>query len=106
MGVSISGWTRGAVAMVVGLSILAGAGDAQAKQPKKYQVTGKVLEVGDDVIVVQKDDEKWEIAKDAATKVTGTLKVGAKVTIEYRMVAATAEVKEEKPAAPADKPKK
>ena len=64
-----------------------------AAGPKTYQVTGPVLEMKDDSITVQKGKEKWEIAKDAATKVTGDLKVGSKVTIEYTMKAATIEVK-------------
>lgn len=75
------------------------ASAAFAAQPKTYQVTGPVLEVRDDVIVVQKGKEKWEIARSADTKVTGDLKVGAKVTIEYRMSAATVEVKGDKAAA-------
>jgi hypothetical protein len=83
---------------------------AFAAAPKTYQVTGPVLEVSDDVIVVQKGKEKWEIARSKDTKVTGELKVGAKVTIEYRMTAATVEAKgggaekaekAEKPAKPA-----
>jgi hypothetical protein len=37
---------------------------AFAAGPKSYQVTGPVLEVKDDVIVVQKGNDKWEIAKD------------------------------------------
>ncbi|OPX96974.1 MAG: hypothetical protein A4E58_01574 [Syntrophorhabdus sp. PtaB.Bin006] len=65
-----------------------------AAGPKTYQVTGPVLEVKDDSIAVQKGKEKWEIAKDAATKVTGDLKVGSKVTIEYTMKAVTVEVKD------------
>ena len=48
-----------------------------------------------DLIIVQKDEEKWEISRDAATKVTGELKVGAKVTIEYRMAAAKVDVKKD-----------
>ena len=63
---------------------------------KTYQVTGPVLEVKDDVIVVQKGKEKWEIARDKGTKVTGDLKVGAKVTIEYQMKATAIEVKADK----------
>ncbi len=65
---------------------------------KTYQVTGPVLSVTDDAIVVQKGNEQWEIARDASTKVTGDLKVGAKVTIEYRMTATTVTVKEGKAA--------
>jgi len=65
---------------------------------KTYQVTGPVLAVTDDSIVVQKGSEQWEIGRDASTKVTGELKVGAKVTIEYRMTATTVTVKAEKAA--------
>ena len=60
---------------------------------KTYQVTGPVLEVTDSMIAVQKGKDRWEIARDASTKVTGDLKVGSKVTIEYRMSAASVEVK-------------
>jgi len=62
---------------------------------KTYQVTGPVLELTDDSIVVQKGQEKWQIARDASTNVSGDLKVGAKVTIEYRMNAASIEAKGE-----------
>jgi hypothetical protein len=61
-----------------------------------YQVTGPILELTNDKIVVQKGKDKWEIARDASTKVTGDLKVGSKVTIQYEMKAASIEVKEEK----------
>jgi RNase P/RNase MRP subunit p29 len=69
---------------------------ALAAGPKTYQVTGPVLEVTPNTIVVQKGKDKWEISRDAATKVTGDLKVGSKVTIEYTMKAATVEVKDAK----------
>ncbi len=62
---------------------------------KGYQVTGPVLEVRPDAIVVQKASEKWEIARDSNTKVTGDLKVGAKVTVLYRMTATDITVKPE-----------
>ena len=80
---------------------------AYAAGLKSYQVTGPVLEVKDDVIVVQKDNDKWEIAKDKGTKVAGDLKVGQKVTIKYQMKATEIEVKGA-PAKPAAKeaPKK
>lgn len=67
---------------------------AFAAGPKTYQVTGPVLEVKDDLIVVQKGKDRWEVGRGPDTKITGDLKVGAKVTIEYRMTAATVEVKE------------
>jgi hypothetical protein len=69
---------------------------AFAAGPKTYQVTGPVLELQNDLIVVQKGKDRWEIARGADTKVTGDLKVGSKVTIEYRMTAATVEVKDAK----------
>ena len=60
-----------------------------------YQVTGPVLEVSNDSITVQKGGEKWVVARDKDTKVTGDLKVGSKVTIQYTMKATTVEVKGE-----------
>ena len=71
---------------------LAGS-SAFAAAPMTYQVTGPVLAVSADTIVVQKGQDRWEIARDPSTKVTGDLKVGAKVTIEYRMTATSVEVK-------------
>ncbi len=67
---------------------------ALAGMPSTYQVTGPVLDVKPDMITVQKGKEKWEIARDKDTKVTGDLKVGSKVTIHYRMKAASIEAKE------------
>ena len=67
-----------------------------AEATKTYQVTGPVLEVTDKVIVVQKGDDRWEIARDAKTKVDGELKVGNKVTIKYRMVAVSVDAGSEK----------
>jgi RNase P/RNase MRP subunit p29 len=75
------------------LALAAFAAPALAAQPKTYQVTGPVLELTADTIVVQKGSEKWEIARTADTKVTGELKKGEKVTVEYRMTAASIEVK-------------
>ena len=69
---------------------------AFAAGPKTYQVTGPVLEVSSDMIVIQKGKDKWQIGRDAATKVTGDLKVGSKVTIDYTMKAVTVEAKEAK----------
>ena len=82
------------LSVVVFLAILLAA-PLYAAAVKTYQVTGPVLEVTNDMIVVHKGQDRWEIARDAATKVTGDLKVGAKVTIEYRMTATSVEVKPE-----------
>ena len=56
-------------------------------------MTGPVLELTDTKIVVQKGDEKWELARTPDTKVTGALKVGSKVTISYAMTAKSVAVK-------------
>src|SRR6516164_64050 len=64
-----------------------------AADAKSYQVTGPVLDVTPTVITVQKGNDRWEIARDSNTKVTGELKTGAKVTIHYTMVATDVEVK-------------
>ena len=69
-----------------------------AAAPNTYQVTGPVLEVTDSMIAVQKGKDRWELGRDASTKVTGDLKVGATVTIVYKMTASTVEVKPPKAA--------
>ena len=70
-----------------------GLTSALAGSTKTYQVTGPVLDVTDSLIVVQKGDERWEIARTPDTKVKGTLAKGAKVTVFYSMTAASVEVK-------------
>ncbi len=69
---------------------------AMAGSSKGYQVTGPVEELTDTTIVVMKGKEKWTIARDASTKVMGDLKVGDKVTVEYRMTATSIEAKKGK----------
>ena len=81
---------------------------------KSYQVTGPVVEATDSMIVVMKGKERFEIDRDASTKVTGELKVGDKVTVMYTMSAKEVEVKADKSAkkdakastSPAASPKK
>ena len=77
-------------------SLLAIAAFAFAGPLWAYQVTGPVLELTDTKIVVQKGKEKWELARTPDTKVTGDLKVGSKVTIEYTMTAKAIEAKADK----------
>lgn len=86
------------IATLAGITLLA-ASTAFAGAPRTYQVTGPVLEVKDDMVVVQKGKEKWEIIKDKDTKSTGDLKVGSKVTVTYTMKAATIDVKSDAKAA-------
>ncbi len=61
---------------------------------KDYQVTGPVVDVKDDVIVVKKGSDNWEIARDKNTKTTGEIKKGDKVMIKYKMTATSIEGKE------------
>ena len=58
-----------------------------------YQVTGPVLEVTDTKIVVEKDKERWELARDKETKGDKNIKKGDRVTIQYRMTATEIESK-------------
>ncbi len=81
-------------AVALALSFLAAPAALAAE--KSYQVTGPVLSVSDTSIVVEKGKEKWEIARTKDTKVTGDLKVGAKVTVYYTMTAVSIEGKEAK----------
>ncbi len=77
------------LALALTVSSFAGA-------PASYQVTGPVLELTDTTIVVKKGTDRWELARTAATKVTGDLKVGSKVTIQYSMTAVSVDVKADK----------
>jgi hypothetical protein len=52
------------------------SGVAFAGSPSSYQVTGPVTAVDDTMITVMKGKEKFEVARDSSTKVTGDLKVG------------------------------
>jgi hypothetical protein len=79
------------LAAILGLTVSSFAADANT-----YQVTGPIVELTDAKIVVMKGKDKWELARNADTKVTGELKVGAKVTIQYSMTAQSIEVKTDK----------
>jgi hypothetical protein len=72
--------------VLLGLSL-----SAFAREPDDYQVTGVVSALEADVITVMKGKEKFEIARDPADKTD--VKVGDKVTVHYRMRAASIEVK-------------
>jgi hypothetical protein len=80
-------------------AVLLAASSLNAADKKSYQVTGPVLEITPTSIVVQKGNDRWELARDSKTKIAGDLKVGSKVTIYYTMVAVEVEVK------PAKQPK-
>ncbi len=61
---------------------------------KDYQVTGPVVDVKDDAIIVKKGSENWEIARDKDTKTSGEVKKGDRVMVKYKMTATSIEGKE------------
>ena len=69
-------------------------GSASLVAAKDYQVTGPVIDVKDDMIIVKKGSDNWELARDKDTKTTGEFKKGDKVTIKYKMIATSIEGKE------------
>ena len=78
-------------AALVAVAFLTTASMALAKD---YQVTGPVVDVKDDVIIVKKGADNWEIARDKDTKTTGEIKKGDRVMIKYKMIATSIEGKE------------
>ena len=90
-------------AIIAAASAILGCVIPASAAGSSYQVTGPVLEATATKIVIQKDTEKWEIARTADTKITGEVKVGAKVTVQYTMTAASIEVKPDKAAKPEKK---
>ena len=78
-------WLTVAAFLLIGLR-------TYAELANTYQVTGPILELTENRIVVQKGDERWELARDPSTKIKGELKIGHKVTIYYRMIATRVEV--------------
>jgi RNase P/RNase MRP subunit p29 len=79
-------------AILVSAAALSFATAAAAADMKTYQVTGPVVSVTDDSIVVTKGKDNWTIAKDASTK-GPAVKPGDKVTIHYKMTATDIELK-------------
>jgi type 1 fimbria pilin len=77
---------------VVAAALLASS-VAFAAATKTYQVTGTVVDVNNDMIVVMKGSERWEIMRDGSTKMPDNIQKGAKVTITYRMRAESVEAK-------------
>ena len=86
--------------LLVAAAFVASASLALAKD---YQVTGPVVDVTNDQIIVKKGTENWEIARDKDTKATGEIKKGDRVMIKYKMIATSIESKST--AKPADKTK-
>jgi len=76
--------------LLIAAAFIASASMALAKD---YQVTGPVVDVKDDQIIVKKGNENWELARDKDTKGAGEIKKGDRVTIKYKMIATSVESK-------------
>lgn len=63
---------------------------------RPIRITGQVVDVREDAIVVQKGKEKWEIARHPAATIKGDIKRGARVTVDFRAIAANIQVRDEK----------
>ena len=99
--------TKSALSLLAAASVALSSAAFAAGPKDDYQVTGPIAEVNDSMIVVEKGakKERFEIARDSSTKVTGDLKVGDKATVMYSMKATSVEVKPAK-AAKTDKKSK
>jgi hypothetical protein len=71
----------------------AGAGPSSPKPapPVTSRATGTVVELTGDRIVVVNGKRTWDIERNERTKVFGDLRVGARVTVEYRVLPAAGE---------------
>ena len=92
------------IILILGVALGLATTNLFAADAKSYQVTGPVLEVNDSYLVVQKGEDKWQIARGKSK--SAAVKVGDKVTVQYQMVALDVEVKSDKAANKAEKPKK
>jgi hypothetical protein len=59
---------------------------------RTYQVTGSVFEVTPTWIIITNGEQVWQITRTKDTDISGEIKTGAKVTVAYRMVAASIQV--------------
>src|SRR5436190_16655318 len=87
-----------AAAALLATSLSAYAVDLKVDE---FQVTGTVSAMDDASMTVMKGKERFHIARDKDSKMTGDIKVGSKVLVKYKMYAVSAEAKAEK--APAKK---
>jgi hypothetical protein len=63
-----------------------------AAESKTYKISGPVVAVDDNKIVIQKGKEKIELARSDDSNIPSDVKVGDKVTAEYAMTATTVNV--------------
>lgn len=90
------------LSLAVAVAFCAAGTALNAADGKDYQVTGPVVEITPDYIVVKKGEANWQLARTKATK-GGTVKVGDKVTVYYTMTATEIEAKPAKATKKTDK---
>lgn len=80
--------TRQRVTATITLTFVVGAAQILlAPASRAYQVSGPVLEVTGTKIVVEKNEERWEIERNKSTQGTTNIQKGDRVTIQYKLIA-------------------
>ena len=69
---------------------------AYAAQDGVRKATGELVKITAESIVIKKGKGEMVIVRDASTNVAGNLKVGEKVTVQYKMIATSVAVKDTK----------
>lgn len=69
---------------------------AYAAQDGIRKATGELVKITAESIVIKKGKGEMVITRNASTNVAGNLKVGEKVTVEYKMIATSVAVKDTK----------
>ena len=90
------------LSLAVAVAFSAAGTTLKAADAKDYQVTGPVVEINADYIVVKKGEANWQLARNKSTK-GGDVKVGDKVTVYYTMIATEIEAKKATAAKPEKK---
>jgi RNase P/RNase MRP subunit p29 len=67
---------------------------AYAAQDGIRKATGELVKITAENVVIKKGKGEMVIARDASTNVAGNLKVGEKVTVEYKMIATSVAIKD------------
>jgi len=67
---------------------------AYAAQDGIRKATGELVKITAESVVIKRGKGEMVITRDPSTNVTGNLKVGEKVTVEYKMIATSVAVKD------------
>jgi len=68
---------------------------AYAAQDGIRKATGELVKITAESVVIKRGKGEMVITRDPSTNVTGNLKVGEKVTVEYKMIATSVAVKDQ-----------